>query len=883
MALDAFSIIKRHAGIPDSKNISKPVIQEEKKVVEKAEQAPKVYNTQGARDWAKKEIKKQNNKTKTSKPSVSSTSNKKWTVISRSTGASVDPIPIKSEVISKEEAVKRSEKLRTKANTFWDESIAFEKELLSQKSQIKDNEMYETSMRKGRFTGTQLKQMYDTKIQDIQEQRKDIKEYQKYTQGLNVKFTKLKSGEAVKVTYKDGKVESYGTFIQDPVKYNQKQFDEADLPFKIVKSLWIGVSQAPTTVFHYLSKPFTGAKDEDLKKHLAMADIRMQEATSSIKSGVPQATFLAGVYTGDTETMKKGLGGTTPFLKETFTNPMMQEIAFTVVGMGVGKLVKPVAKGFIKTGVKSYTKVSRFVPEESLVGKAIEKAGSKIGGTTVGQNMQLWSKGYKPALKLVSGQSAKPLGRGIGSFGDDVFEYAGKETFEGGGGRLKRVFLSPKEYTKSQKFLQIIKTNKPVVDINFPRADIYAGVGEIQADMGRTSMSLKGLFNKKIVTQTYTGSITRDIGVKLPVTMTDDVLTKGRYAGFDLDIAKKAVKTSVDDIFTGSGVTPLKPYKARILIDYIDDVPVFQMKEINRSLVLSGTRPSKISAFAGKEFSISGGSLKANILDERGLINVLNPKKLGNVTFEPYVKSMVKMPSNPVKTFFVSNVKREAQRQITSYKIKHPLKYLLSEKTASQLLVKPSKITTVANSSSYSLGKMGLIQAAQKSKYIPAFSFPYISETIIYSAIKTGSMTGGKIKTDMDFITVANPDFDRMPILKPIHKSIIDTKTQDIMAPINITSTFPAYEQATSQAISFDTEQTSFTKTPKTSKIPIFPDTPVVPLYMPYIPSMGIYGRGKKGRGYSGYSRKYKFRKRKIIDPLSNIKLKNLFKKELNF
>jgi len=658
-----------------------------------------------------------------------------------------------------------------------------------------------------------------------------------------VKFSEIKPGESVKKIYKKGELEGYEIFLEDPIKYQQSEFEKYSLPKKIISTAWIGVSQAPTTVFHAITSPFTGSTTKDLQKQLALANIQMDTASREYRKGIIKTTL--GVATGKKEIVFEGLKQQTPFVKETFLNPMAQEIYFAGAASIIGKAASPVTKSIIKTGVKSYSKVSGFIPEESIYGKVFKKTAQGVIKTDVGENVYKWAvKGYKPGLRLATATGSKPPVRDSFRQGDDIVEWMSKKTFEGGGGKLKRVFISPKEYTGAQKFLQTAKTSKPKISINFPRADIYRGVGSLQMDFSRTTTTVKGLFEPRIVTTTYSGSITRNIGVKLP-TLADDVTKLSKYSGYEFDIAKKGITTSIDDIFTGTGITPLKPYKARYLIDYIDDVPVYQMKKVSPRIVLPGTRPSKISAFAGKEFTTGYAS--------KGLVNI---------------KTTIKFPKDPVKTFFGSAAERTAKTYTKSYNIRHPLKYLLGEKTATQTLVKTPKVTITPKASSVAYGRAGLVMAT-KSKYIPAISIP-LAKPIVYTGLKIGGMTSGKTDTEIDFVTIPRTSFDTKTLGIPTQKTIQQTKQITSIAPISITSVTPTTTTIQAQDIVYETKQQTFGKVVATSKAKTqtynvaFPR--IIPFRFPYIPGIGMGGRGRRGYKPLKLKTKYKFREFKIPD-----------------
>jgi len=387
-----------------------------------------------------------------------------------------------------------------------------------------------------------------------------------------------------------------------------------------------------------------------------------------------------------------------------------QFVAFTEAGKGVKFVAGTTTKAGVRTGAryipKVYGKFTRVFPEERL----LSTGARRITQTGFMRNLYNWgARGYKPVARLAPAGTSKSLETLI--HGEQATtRIVKRKIFEGGGQRLERMFLSPKEYARATSKLQE-KVGTTMI-LGFPRtADDVAS-----AYLKHTSV--KGMFRPRLVTSekaVYTF-------MKRPVVASsDDFLNKGLLGakksegGFFRAGPVDDVLKSFDDFGEMSYWTRMKPYEARYLIDDIIDV------EKTARFGIDDVYDVGRGGYQMKKIASVGMLYEKKLV--RPQVPILGSRSTKMKFFEKLQKSglvSIQSPDTPMSAWA-----KQASKARGGWWRKHM--GFFGDVRGSQVLVPQLEygVTSVKPTGTRALGKLGLIsqlQATQVPMTIPVTS-----------------------------------------------------------------------------------------------------------------------------------------------------------------
>ena len=207
---------------------------------------------------------------------------------------------------------------------------------------------------------------------------------------------------------------------------------------------------------------------------------------------------------------------------------IVQSYAMTQAMKPISKGASIGAKGLVKRVPSVYGKFTKVFPEERFISGGIKGTRSIIGkgSSELPENVYRWgAKGYRRGLQLTSAGVKTPIDKSYKGVEGGVVRNVVQKTKYGRGG-VKRIWLSPSEYTKVEKDIAGKLALKKTVDKSF-QSRIRAGVGEaselIERDSYRLSWGGKRLVRKyKYTRQTW--KVGKEAPVKAKTVLTG---TKG--------------------------------------------------------------------------------------------------------------------------------------------------------------------------------------------------------------------------------------------------------------------------------------------------------------------------------------------------------------------
>jgi len=647
-------------------------------------------------------------------------------------------------------------------------------------------------------------------------------------------------------------------FIEDPVKKAKQEYKGQGVIKQLTRAWFTGVTYTPKYVTDTLISPITKKSQKDIKNEMLMWEATTWGHAKQIHTG----------------------GDPLPYIQDVAFSPTMQEVYITAATAGIAKGVPKVGASVVRRGASTYTHVSRFVPEESIIGKGLTKTASKVTGTEVGGNIYKWAvKGYKPGLRLV-GEGVRVEPRVTRVFGKQTIEYS-KRTIAKGGYQVEKVWMSPERFASEQlKLSKRLGTEYGMGKLN----PVYKGgkLAKIEVIGYKTTTKLKGSlkqpFSKQLVSKTESFTWTHTVRPdKAPQTFFKSILPvsgvkKSPYfaKGFGFLPDEQIVKKGVAPDYGGIGITKLKGSAARRPFYYGtplesgDVIPegiagYFYTKEPPMSIVTKGLRPGRVTSYpiyaeVGKGERLAWSKL---------FPTVSQSKKLTTVG---------KTIHTPLKTQ-ATLATQAGKKWTTKYWLKHPIKYFYQERTAMQPLISTGKETTkTVVSKTVMGGKLGLIRSAQ-APIIP-FKIPVgLTTPVIYAGVKFsgGLVPGDKaISKRLTSPTITSRRITAMPSI-PLSKAL----TGQMVDNISLTNipNIPKIKQTqiTEPVVIPQLDQGYLLDIPlpkATIKAKAYSDTTSIPsVYpgmFPVIPSIKVGGRGIGSWNAGLKGSKYRFREFKL-------------------
>lgn len=548
-----------------------------------------------------------------------------------------------------------------------------------------------------------------------------------------------------------------------------------------------------------------------------------------------------------------------------------QGVAVSGLISGIGKtIIKPGIKAGVRSGEKVLTKFINVFPDEKIISSGIKK----IGETSFGKNIYRWGlKGYEPALRLTSQGAVKSSETLIKGTQAET-RVISRKLIEGGGKRIERVFLSPKQASWASK--QISKKLGTRMDIVFPKAS------DIATSYYKTTR-LKGLFTKRLVTseKAFYTTWKKTISGQMDDVFSRSFVLAGKKQGTGFvreKIGSQLYKQS-DEAIQSSYITPLKPYKARFKIGDIVDIEKTSKAGIE-DIYDIGT-----GGFQYKKIYSLGDIYEEKLVQPR----IVTPGS----RFTKFDFFTGPSKDTPM-TAWAKQMTKAEEKWISTYRWKHPLKTLMKDITATQKIIPKLETGFLKKTTNIGYGRTGLIQR-MNAVSIPlslsskAVSFPLFLGLKTYPVFTEKTYEQITIQpsksTQQNYTVVLPKTILDINEKKSIKKIVLPQTTSEQKYSVKIINLELQSEeqqqkqvQKTIQLIlprkktvkaSISTFPQFLIQTKKPEERTFVPTVPITPKYFPY--QQGLYGGGRRGYGLSIFGSRKAIRSVKIKSPFSGI------------
>jgi len=666
------------------------------------------------------------------------------------------------------------------------------------------------------ITGSQLKIRYFNK-----EVESSIVDYKDAARNLDIQALTLPKYVRIKGS-PDMSLGSFKLSI-DPVHKEQVEWKKLDPHEQFAKAFYVGATRFPELVYSKIPVIGSGRIDKLQQKWMVEEGSLWDKAQRGDKGAV---------------------------WWDALTSPTMQEVYITLGTMGLIKAAGPVTRRAISGGLKTYGRVTRFIPDERLFTKGIKSFGKKVIRTEVGGNIYKWAAkgyrfGYEAGARTVAGKtiSGRPgLLRVESVSTKTIIDRAGK-----------RVLLSPKQYEIAKQTLKKLTSGPKTqtrVGFQLKKTSVI-----VESKFKRSFMSSK-LFSKKVrITGSYLDEISTlkhkiykygsfykhpYIGSKIKEVGSEGITKLKQYvANF-----KKPMKVELFGIHVTKSKTGFAIQRGYARAK--DYLWVGYKKLVQPQRVIPGTRRSKISAFRNM------------VLPEGGKL-----------------KGIYKTVDDPIRDIYAKGAKVGAEK----FKRQHPLKWFIKDTSAYvKNVTKKSSVNISKNiSSSSNMGKLGLVIKTQK--YIVPVADMGGKATLGLRSGLTFTVGGMKkdTKRELEPIVYQVPDI-RKEVSGGV-KPFIFTKQdeREMVFPVRKPVVVQA-QKLDSLLIPVQVQEQKLVAPPMTTVTPLkseFEYGTTLPsgIRLPFRLPSNIYGSGSKQPSFAYWGKIQKYRERKTFNPLKGFKL----------